>query len=279
MPDQVEYQRAAYDDHYPKMAEAVRDQLAHPLLSSFYDRLARLILDALPAVPPDGGPVAGAARPVRVLEAGCGEGLVGSAVHRVALARNVDVAYTGTDLSAAGVDLARSVVKGDFVHGDAVAVVAACPPASLDLIWAKNLLHHLEDPAAFLRAALRAVGPHGRVVVVEPRMWCPVHWVNLMWFRQERFLFRGYRRTTAALAASGGRIVSTREFGWLPYELALATRFRTPRRLLSMGPGPALERISGLDDRLTARLPDLALYMVTVVAGPGSRSGDGVAHG
>jgi SAM-dependent methyltransferase len=157
------------------------------------------------------------------------------------------------------------VVDGAFVEGDAVEVVAGMDAGSQDVIWAKNLLHHLEDPAEFLRQALRVVGPGGRVVVIEPRMWCPVHWVNLMWFRQERFLFRGYRRTTAALAAAGGDVVRATEFGWLPYELALATRFRTPRRLLAMPPGPSLDRISALDDRLTAGLPDLALYMVTVV--------------
>lgn len=255
MPDQVEYQRAAYDDHYPKMAAAVREELAHPLLCSFYDRLAAVILDGLPA----GGH--------RLLEAGCGEGLLASAVRRVAAARGLDVAYTGTDLSEAGVELARSVVDGQFVHGDAIEILTSMEAGSQDLVWAKNLLHHLEDPAAFLREAMRVVGSEGRVVVVEPRMWCPVHWVNLMWFRQERFLFRGYRRNAAAFAAAGARVVSTTEFGWLPYELALATRFRTPRRLLAMGPGPALDRISAVDDRLTARLPDLALYMVTVVAG------------
>jgi len=259
MPDQLGYQRAAYDDHYPKMAAAVRDQLAHPLLRSFYDRLAALILDAVTAAGPAG-------RPVRALEAGCGEGLLASAVQRVARERGVGLAYTGTDLSVAGLDLARAAVEGDLVHGDAVDVVAGLAPASLDLVWAKNLIHHLEDPTAFLRAALSAVGPDGRVVVVEPRMWCPVHWVNLMWFRQERFQFRGYRRTAAAFAAAGAGIVATQEFGWLPYELALATRLAAPRRLLSMGPGPALDRISALDDRLTARLPDLALYMVTVLA-------------
>ncbi|MGI8982982.1 MAG: hypothetical protein ACR2HM_00355, partial [Acidimicrobiales bacterium] len=48
MGDQLGYQRAAYDDHYPKMAAALREQLAHPLLCSFYDRLAALVLDALP---------------------------------------------------------------------------------------------------------------------------------------------------------------------------------------------------------------------------------------
>ena len=255
MPDQVGYQRAAYDDHYPKMAAALREQLAHPLLCSFYDRLAALILDGLPA----------GSR--RVLEAGCGEGLVASAVERVARARGTDLTYTGTDLSAAGIELARSVVEGTFVEGDAVDVVAGMGAGSQDLVWAKNLLHHLEDPARFLREAMRVVGPQGRVVIVEPRMWCPVHWVNLMWFRQERFLFRGYRRNAAAFRSAGARILTTTEFGWLPYELALATRFGTPRRLLSMGPGPALDRITALDDRLTARLPDLALYMVTVVAG------------
>jgi len=255
MPDQLGYQRAAYDDHYPKMAAAVREQLAHPLLCSFYDRLAGLILDGLA---PGGR---------RLLEAGCGEGLLASAVRRVAAARTIDVAYTGTDLSAAGIELARSVVDGTFVEGDAVEVVAAMDAGSQDLIWAKNLLHHLEDPAEFLRQALRVVGPGGRVVVVEPRMWCPVHWVNLMWFRQERFLFRGYRRNAAAFAAAGCEVVSATEFGWLPYELALATRFRTPRRLLSMPPGRSLDRISAADTGLTARLPDLALYVVTVVQG------------
>jgi len=263
MPDQISYQRAAYDEHYPKMAASVPDQLAHPLLRSFYDRLAERILDA---VPPRSAP--GPGGPLRAMEAGCGEGLVASAVQRVARSRGVEMAYTGIDLSAAGIALARAVVDGDFLHGEAIEVIAGLPPASVDLIWAKNLLHHLEDPAEFLRRALRAVGPDGRVVVVEPRMWCPVHWVNLMWFRQERFQFCGYRRTAAAFAAAGCRIVATHEFGWLPYELALATRFAAPRRLLAMGPGPALERISALDGRLTARLPDLALYMVTVVAGP-----------
>jgi SAM-dependent methyltransferase len=252
MPDQVDYQRAAYDDHYPKMAAAVREQRSHPLLCSFYDRLAALILDD---------------RGGRLLEAGCGEGLLAAAVLRVAAARGLDVTYTGTDLSEAGLALARAAVAGRFIHGDAVEVVSTMGSASHDLLWAKNLLHHLADPVRFLREAMRVAGPEGRVVIVEPRMWCPVHWVNLMWFRQERFLFRGYRRNLAAFEAAGCRIVRTTEFGWLPYELALATRFGAPRRLLSMPLGPRLDRISALDDRLTARLPDLALYMVTVVAG------------
>ncbi len=258
-PDQVELQRAVYDEHYPKMAAAVREQLAHPLMRSFYDRLAELVLDALPDRP--GG------RRYRLFEAGCGEGLVASAVLRVAATRGLDVAYSGTDLSAAGIELARSAVPGDFVAGDALEVVSGMESGSQDLLWAKNLLHHLPDPVEFLRQAMRVVGPDGRVVVVEPRMWCPVHWIHLAFFRRERFLWSGYRRNATAFDDAGCRILRTTPFGWLPYEILLATRFSVPRRLLGMPPGPRLDRISALDDRLTSRLPDLALYMVTVVAG------------
>jgi ubiquinone/menaquinone biosynthesis C-methylase UbiE len=255
-PHQVEYQQTAYDNHYPKMAAALRDQLSHPLLRSFYDRLARLILDSVSPRP----------EPISMLEAACGEGLLASAVQRVARERGQAIAYTGTDISTAWLELARRVIEGEFVQGEAVELLRTLPAGSENVIWAKNLLHHLDDPAAFLREAMRVVGPDGRVVIVEPRMWCPMHWVNLLWFRTERYQFQGYRRTAAAFEAAGCRMVSTQAFGWLPYELILATRLATPRRLLSMSSRRSLDRVSAIDDRLTARLPDLALYMVTVVA-------------
>ncbi len=62
------------------------------------------------------------------------------------------------------------------------------------------------------------------------------------------------------------QLLRAEEFGWLPYELALATRFRLPRRLLGMRSQPAIARVSALDDWLTAKLPDLALYMVSALA-------------
>ncbi len=253
-PKQVEYQQAAYDSHYPKMATAVVDQLAHPLLRSFYDRLAERILDSVESRP----------QPLRLFEAGCGEGLLASAVQRVAARREQPFSYTGTDLSAAGLALAGTVVTGDLRHGEAVEVVSGLAAGSQDLLWAKNLLHHLEDPAEFLRQAVRAVSPSGRVVIVEPRMWCPVNWVNLLYFRKERYQFQGYRRTLNAFAEARCRVVQTQEFGWLPYELALATRFGAPRRALSFG-ARGIDRVTAVDDRLTAVLPNLALYMVTVV--------------
>ncbi len=265
--DQVEYQRKAYDRHYPKMEAALRKQLAHPLLSSFYDRLAGRILDLGLGDEPRGR---SSSSPVRLFEAGCGEGLLGSAVQRMAAKRGLAIAYTGADLSVAGLELARTVLAGDLLQGNASELVAALPPGSQDLLWAKNLLHHLEDPATFLRSALRAVGPHGRVVIVEPRMWCPVHWINLVFVRQERYQFLGYRRTLSAFEKAGATLLGAEAFGWLPYELALATRLDVPRRLFSSSDPRFIEKVSTLDDRLTAALPDLALYGVSLLACDGN---------
>ncbi len=265
--DQVEYQRRAYDRHYPKMERALRKQLAHPLLSSFYDRLAGRILDLALG---DATGQRSSTSPVRLFEAGCGEGLLGSAVQREATKRGLTFTYTGADLSAAGLELARTVLTGDLLRGDASELIAEVPPASQDVVWAKNLIHHLEHPATFVRNALRAVGPNGRVVIVEPRMWCPVHWINLVFVRQERYQFLGYRRTLSAFREAGATLVQAEAFGWLPYELALATRLDLPRRLLSSGDPRFIEKVSRLDDRLTATLPNLALYGVSLLAGDGS---------
>lgn len=261
--DHVEYQRETYDRHYPQMAAAVAQRLSHPLLSSFHDRLARRILDLgldLDAAAPR------SPRPVKLFEAGCGEGLLGAAVQRVAVERGLPFEYTGTDLSVAGVDLARGVLAGDLVVGDAVRVVSELPPGSQDIVWAKNLLHHLDDPASFLRSALRAVGPEGRVVIVEPRLWCPMNWVWLAWFRKERYAFLGYRRTLAAFRASGATLGKVEPFGWLPYELAFGTRFDLPRRILSSDDPGFLAAVSRLDNRLTATLPNLAFYAVSALS-------------
>jgi hypothetical protein len=71
MSDVVAYQREFYDRHFARRAAAVREQLAHPLFCSFNDRLARRAFD-----------LAGLAGrgSARVLEVGCGEGLLADAI-------------------------------------------------------------------------------------------------------------------------------------------------------------------------------------------------------
>ncbi|MFN2607054.1 MAG: class I SAM-dependent methyltransferase [Acidimicrobiales bacterium] len=263
--DQREYQRRHYDHHYPRHAAAVRQQLAHPLFRSWNDRLAAKVLDQAPPGPAP----AGAGRPLCLYEVACGEGLLASALARVAAERGVTLAYSGTDLSPAGLEVARSAVAGDFVAGDAVEVTAGMAAGSADVVVIKNLLHHLDDPAALLREAARVAGPEGRVVIVEARAANLAFFLSTFIFayRRERYFFRGRRRNlTGPVAAAGLRVVHAEVWSWLPFELFLAIRVDWFRRLLSSGEPATLARINGLDEWLTRAVPGGACYDLWSVA-------------
>lgn len=254
---QRDYQRSFYDSHFAKREAAVREQLAHPLFRSFNDRVADTALRFAPSRPPG--------EPLRIFEPGCGEGLVASALARVAESRGVPITYLGSDLSEAGLDLARQSAAGEFRVGDAEQVTAALPDGSHDLVVAKNLLHHLDDPSAFLRQVRRVLSPEGRMVAFEPLLGCPQFLLfNLLAFRRERHYFEGQRRNRGAIEAAGLRVVTSRRFSWLPYELAFVIRPGVFRRLFSTNDPRRIARVSELDDRLTRRLPWLACYMVWV---------------
>ena len=108
-------------------------------------------------------------------------------------------------------------------------------------------------------------------MVIWPRMWCLMHWLNLNWFRQERYQFQGYRRNLAAFREAVVRLLHGQEFGWRLYELAVATRFSLPRRVLGTRSQAAIGRVSAMDNWLTAKAPHRALYMVSALAAPRER--------
>jgi SAM-dependent methyltransferase len=268
----VAFQRAFYDRHFGKRDAAVRQQLAHPLFRSFNDRTARLAFDM--------GLAAAHARrprePVRVLEVGCGEGLVADGIHRTADALGVDLAYTGLDVSASAVELARTHVEGTLLVGDGNAVLAAMEAASHDIVIGKNLLHHLDDPAAFLREAGRVVGVGGRIVIFEPNLGCPQFLLfNALAFRRERHYFKGRRRNVEAFADAGLEIVRTEQFSWLPYELAFVIRYDWFRRLFSTDKPSTIAAVSRADERLAQWLPFLACYTVWSATPTTSHGGSG----
>ena len=258
--DQRDYQQNYYDRHYQTRSALVREQLAHPLFRSFQDRLAGRIMDQVQGLARDG-------RALRVFEPGCGEGFLGSAMHRVAAQRGVSVAYSGTDLSEAALELARPALGDNLVVGDATDVTASLPSDSQDVVVVKNLLHHLADPAGLLREAKRVVGEDGRVVVVEARLGGPQFWLFILTApKRERYFFNGARRNLAALDAAGLAVVHRERFSWLPYELAFHIRFGIFRRLLATDDPRTIERISHLDERLTTGVPWLTSYVIWVTA-------------
>jgi 2-polyprenyl-3-methyl-5-hydroxy-6-metoxy-1,4-benzoquinol methylase len=251
--DQIAFQREFYDQHFAKRSAAVKEQLAHPLLRSFNDRVATHIYDV------GGGPRSH----TRVLEVGCGDGLLAASLRNVAEDRGFELAYTGLDLSEASMDLARPHVNGELLAGDATELLSAMAGGSHDIVVAKNLLHHLDDPAGFLRQAGRVVGPTGRVVVFEPNLACPSFLLfNVLAPRRERHYFRGRQRNIRAFADAGLRVERMEQFGWLPYEFAFVIRYPIFRRLFSTDRRATIEKAARADERLTRLLPSVASYCV-----------------
>jgi 2-polyprenyl-3-methyl-5-hydroxy-6-metoxy-1,4-benzoquinol methylase len=114
--------------------------------------LARLV--AFAALPPGS----------RVLDAGCGPGLVseaflaaGHAVHGVDL--------SGEMIARARARCARFGDRGRFEQGSVFDLAQA---ATFDAAVSRYVVHHVEDPAAFLRRQAELLRPGGVLVACDP---------------------------------------------------------------------------------------------------------------
>jgi O-antigen chain-terminating methyltransferase len=119
--------------------------------------------------------LAGRARPV-VLDVACGDGLFVEAL----AARGWDA--RGVDLNPAMVRHGRG--RGLAIsEGDAIAALAATPPASLDAVTAFQFIEHLQPAALsrFLVATARALRPGGLLLLetIYPRTIKSLHWYFL----------------------------------------------------------------------------------------------------
>jgi SAM-dependent methyltransferase len=113
--------------------------------------LARLVAAA--DLPPD----------ARVLDAGCGPGLVAAALleagHRV----------VGIDLSGEMIDRARRRCEpfGDRARFQQGSVFDASLPGPFDAAISRYVLHHVQDPAAFVRRQVELLRPGGVLVLSD----------------------------------------------------------------------------------------------------------------
>ncbi|MEM9564766.1 MAG: class I SAM-dependent methyltransferase [Actinomycetota bacterium] len=134
-------------DHYDGFAEAYADDNESSLFNAYYERPAMLEL-------------AGDVNGRRVLDAGCGSGLLASALR----AKGADV--TGFDASPAMVGLARNRL-GDGVRVHVADLAARLPfdDAEFDDVIASLVLHYLRDWTAPLAELRRILRPGGRLLV------------------------------------------------------------------------------------------------------------------
>jgi ubiquinone/menaquinone biosynthesis C-methylase UbiE len=95
----------------------------------------------------------------RVLDAGCGTGWFAAGVRRA----RPDVVVVGSDLSAGMLGQARAAGAWPLIQGDATRLPIAS--ASVDVIVARGVLHHLPDVAGALREWRRILAPRGAIVL------------------------------------------------------------------------------------------------------------------
>ncbi|MEL6981053.1 MAG: methyltransferase domain-containing protein [Actinomycetota bacterium] len=134
-------------DHYDGFAQAYADDNESSLFNAYYERPAMLEL---------AGDVDGR----RVLDAGCGSGLLASALR----ARGAQVA--GFDASPAMVELARNRLGEDAaIHVADLAERLPFDDAEFDDVVASLVLHYLADWTAPLAEMRRVLRPGGRVLL------------------------------------------------------------------------------------------------------------------
>jgi SAM-dependent methyltransferase len=112
----------------------------------------------------------------RVLEIGCGIG-----TDAVNFAR-AGADYTGVDLSAASLDLARRRfavygLRGTFHLGNAEELLEVVPVQVFDLVYSFGVIHHSPEPPRVIRSLKRYLGPESEFRLM---LYAKHSWKNIM---------------------------------------------------------------------------------------------------
>jgi len=101
---------------------------------------------------------------MRILDAGCGTGEVTTWLLEEIRHEGLVV---GIDLAAAHVAVARRHVSPEALVAQADMLALPLKPASFDLVWCANTLHHLHDPLTGIEALTRLLRPGGRIALAQ----------------------------------------------------------------------------------------------------------------
>ena len=101
---------------------------------------------------------------------------------RLARALQAARSVIGVNLFASEIDFARRHPSAEFVCQDVVSYLTERPPESIDLVFALNILEHLDKNAlvSLLDAARQSLRP-GRVVAIVPNATSPFGSMTRYW--------------------------------------------------------------------------------------------------
>lgn len=136
----------------------------------------------------------------RMLEIGCGEG---ANLHHL---RESGALRFGVDFSRAKTAFARRNTDAHTVTADAARLPFA--DGSFDAVLIRDVLHHVDQPAAVLREARRVLRKDGRLTLLEPNAKSPAIMLQAALVSAERGLFSSTRKRLRDMLDSAGFVIS-----------------------------------------------------------------------
>jgi SAM-dependent methyltransferase len=180
----------------------------------------------------------------RIMEVGCGNGVVLNALARSDAARQL----VGSELHPTGLVVARRRLgdRASFVQMDARHIPAE---AAFDVIGAFDVIEHIAEDEAVLRAAHRALRPGGGVVIAVPQhpwLWSSADDVA---YHQRRYRLG---ELEDKLARAGFRVVFSGSYCALLLPMLMASRWL--ERLRRRGAAPVASQSEARPPALLNRL-------------------------
>lgn len=183
----------------------------------------------------------------RVVELGCGTGLIAAALLEAA----PELDYVGIDLSPAMVEVARRRLDRFGARAEvSVPGAESLPPHGADGAFGIDVLHHVPDAVATLAELRDAVAPGGRIVFLESNPKFPLTTVYALAHREEHAGLRLSKRRLRSFFERAGLVGVSVELGPL---------FTPP------GP-PALVPLYDRIDSVAARIPVVRALSIFYVA-------------
>lgn len=133
----------------------------------------------------------------------------------------------GVNMSQQEIDFARSRVTADFVLQDIAEYLESLPAASVDCIFALNILEHLDKDKLLrvLEAAFQCLRPQGRLVAMVPNATSPFGSMTRYWDITHHNAFTPSSVLQLSRMAGFGDAAEFRECGPVPYAFVSGIRF------------------------------------------------------
>jgi SAM-dependent methyltransferase len=133
----------------------------------------------------------------------------------------------GVNLSAEEIAYARTKSRATFEHQDIAKYLSQCPPASVDRVFALNILEHLDKDSLVqvLEGVFRALCDEGRLIIMVPNATSPFGGMTRYWDITHHNAFTPSSLKQLARLVGFDAELDFRECGPVPHGLVSGARF------------------------------------------------------